>query len=187
MLPSLQHFKGRKACWSFGMGLEQTHKQEFKIKSTCTTKKRERLVQVEHKWCDGFSKDKFKHKLYTAHNLWEEAPLCSLQYILKLFTGTTSKWHFFLRFSSASPNFGTFVVLKLWMLISFSNQFVWNKQVHYFITLKKIFLVVYCAPIRDNLTPVLRGFVVGSQIFNLTFALSFDHNSCISCLNEQCV
>jgi hypothetical protein len=78
MLPSLQHFKGRKACWSFGMGLEQTHKQEFKIKSTCTTKKRERLVQVEHKWCDGFSKDKFKHKLYTAHNLWEEAPLCSL-------------------------------------------------------------------------------------------------------------
>jgi hypothetical protein len=41
-------------------------------------------------------------------------------------------------------------------------------------------------PIRNHLTPALRGFVVGSQILNLTPDLSFDHNSCISSLNEQC-
>jgi len=48
------------------------------MKSTCTTKKKGRLVQVECKWCDELSKDNFKHKLYMAHNLWEEAPLPSL-------------------------------------------------------------------------------------------------------------
>ncbi len=32
MFPNLQHFKGKKACWSFGMGLKRIHKQEFKIK-----------------------------------------------------------------------------------------------------------------------------------------------------------
>jgi hypothetical protein len=31
------------------------------------------LVQVEWKWCDGFSGDNLKHKFYTACNLWEEA------------------------------------------------------------------------------------------------------------------
>jgi hypothetical protein len=41
-------------------------------------------------------------------------------------------------------------------------------------------------PIKDHLTLALRRFVVGSQIPNLTPNLSFDHNSCISCLNEQC-
>jgi len=35
-------------------------------------------MQVEWKWRDEFSKENFKHKLYTAYNLWEEAPLPSL-------------------------------------------------------------------------------------------------------------
>jgi hypothetical protein len=35
-------------------------------------------MQIEWKWCDEFSKDNLKHKLYMAHNLWEEAPLPSL-------------------------------------------------------------------------------------------------------------
>jgi hypothetical protein len=35
-------------------------------------------MQVERKWCGKLNKDNFKHKLYTAHNLWEEAPLPSL-------------------------------------------------------------------------------------------------------------
>jgi hypothetical protein len=38
---------------------------------------------------------------------------------------------------------------------------------------------------RPHLTFPLKGFVVGSQILNLTPALSFDHNSCKSGLNEQ--
>jgi hypothetical protein len=60
------------------MGLRRTHKQEFKMKSTSSTKKRRRLVQVEHKWCDGFNRDNLKHKFNMVHNLWEEAPLSSL-------------------------------------------------------------------------------------------------------------
>jgi hypothetical protein len=48
------------------------------MKSSYTIKKRKWLVQVEWKWCDEFSKDNFKYKLYMARNLWEEAPLPSL-------------------------------------------------------------------------------------------------------------
>jgi hypothetical protein len=50
MFPNSQHFAGWRACWSFEMGLKWTHKQEFKMKSTYTTKKKGRLVQVEWKW-----------------------------------------------------------------------------------------------------------------------------------------
>ncbi len=109
------------------MGLGQTYKQEFKMKSTYTTKKRRRLVQVEWKWCDKLSRDNFKHKLYMAHNLWEEAPLPSLQYTMSMSMGITSKCHFSPRLPSESPKIGTFVVAKLWTLISFSNQvFFWK-------------------------------------------------------------
>jgi len=48
------------------------------MKSTYTTKDKRRLMQIEWKWCDEFSKDNLKHKLYMPHNLWEEAPLPSL-------------------------------------------------------------------------------------------------------------
>jgi hypothetical protein len=60
------------------------------MKSTYTTKERRWLMQVECKWCAKFSKDNFKHKFYTAHNLWEEAPLPSLKY-LWLSIGATFK------------------------------------------------------------------------------------------------
>ncbi len=43
------------------MGLRQTHKQEFKMKSTYTTKDKRRLMQIEWKWCDELSKDNLKH------------------------------------------------------------------------------------------------------------------------------
>jgi hypothetical protein len=75
MFPNSQHFRGRKVCWSSEMGLGQTHKRKFNMRSTCTTKKRGQLVQVEWKWCDGLSKDNLKHKLYTTYNLCEETPL----------------------------------------------------------------------------------------------------------------
>ncbi len=35
-------------------------------------------MYVEWKWCDKLNKDDLKHKLYTAHNLQEKAPLPSL-------------------------------------------------------------------------------------------------------------
>jgi hypothetical protein len=60
------------------MGLGQTHKQEFKMKSTYITKERGRLMQIECKWCGGLNKDNFKHKFYMAHNLQKETPFPSL-------------------------------------------------------------------------------------------------------------
>jgi hypothetical protein len=39
---------------------------------------------------------------------------------------------------------------------------------------------VWHTSIRAHLTLVLKGFVVGSTISNLTPSLSFDHNSCVS-------
>jgi hypothetical protein len=83
------------------MGLGQTDKQEFKMKSTCTTKKKRWLVQVEWKSCDGLSRGNFKHKFYTTHNLRKEAPLPSLiiyyvplhgDYIQMSFFPETPKW-----------------------------------------------------------------------------------------------
>jgi hypothetical protein len=59
------------------MGLGQIHKQKFKMKSTCTTKERGRLVQVECKWYDILNRDNLKHKIYTACHLWKEALLPS--------------------------------------------------------------------------------------------------------------
>jgi hypothetical protein len=35
-------------------------------------------MQIEHKWCNKFNKDNLKLKLYTSHNIWEEAPFPSL-------------------------------------------------------------------------------------------------------------
>ncbi len=82
---------------------------------------------------------------------------------------------------------GTLVVSKLWMSISFSNQIcLEHVRALSYSPQKNIFKGVSHAPIRDHLTFILRGFVIRSQIFNLTPALSFDHNSCILGLNEQC-
>jgi len=46
--------------------------------STYTTKEVGHLMQVECKWRGGLDKDNLKHKIYMAHNLWEEAPFPSL-------------------------------------------------------------------------------------------------------------
>ncbi len=47
MLLNSQYFEGRKACWSSEMKLKQTHKEKFKMRSTCITKKIRQLMQVE--------------------------------------------------------------------------------------------------------------------------------------------
>ncbi len=100
--------------------------------------------------------------------------------------GATSKWHFFLGFSSGSPKIGTFVVSKFWTLISFSNQFLLeHMKVIFYSFQKNLSKGVLHAPIEDHLTPALRGFAIRSQIPNLTPNPYFDHNSCISNLNEQ--
>jgi len=45
-LPNSQHFRARRACLSSGMGLGRTHKREFRMKSTCITKKRGRYCKL---------------------------------------------------------------------------------------------------------------------------------------------
>jgi hypothetical protein len=43
------------------MGLERTHKREFKVGSTYITKKIKQLIHVEWKWCDELIKDNLSH------------------------------------------------------------------------------------------------------------------------------
>jgi hypothetical protein len=64
------------------MGLKQTHKQEFDLKLTNTIEQKKQLMQVGYKWSSGLNKDNFKLKLYMACNIWEEAPLPYLKYML---------------------------------------------------------------------------------------------------------
>jgi len=104
------------------MELGQTHKVEFKMRSTYTTKKRGRLLQVKLKWCGEFSRDNLKHKIYTALNLWKETPFPSLYNTMCFSARTTSKRHFSLRVPSASPKTRILVLPKLWKFISFSNK-----------------------------------------------------------------
>jgi hypothetical protein len=73
------------------------------------------------------------------------------------------------------------------MLISSSNQTCFeHARAIFYIPQKDFSNGVLNPPIEDHLTPTLREFVVGNQIPNLTPNPSFDHNSCISNLNEQC-
>jgi hypothetical protein len=168
------------------MGLGRIHKQKFKIKSTYTMKKRRRLMQVKWKWCGGLSRDNLKHKLYMACNLWEEALLPSLLYTLCLSMGTTSKCHFLLRPPNGNPKIGTFVVPKLWTFIYFSNQIFKKSKGNFLEPLKRSFQRCITCPNYTSFDPAFKGFMVESQISNLTLAPSFDHISCKSGLNEQC-
>ncbi len=81
-------------------------------------------MQVEWKWCGGLRKDNLKHKLYMACSLWKESPLPSLYYNFYLFVGIKSKCHFSPKVPSGSPKIWTLVVPKLWMFISFLNEFL---------------------------------------------------------------
>jgi hypothetical protein len=63
----------------------------------------------------------------------------------------------------------------------FLNQaFLDNKKVIFYNFQKDLSNSVLHAPIKYHLTPSLRGFE------NLILDFSFDHNSCLSSLNEQC-
>ncbi len=125
------------------------------MRSTCTTKKRRQLVQVEWKWCNGVSRDNLKHKLYKTCNLWKEAPLPSLYKIMCFFARTISKCHFPSKLPSGSPKTRTFFVPKLWMLISFSNQVYFGNARAISLALKKIFPKMYSTPHSELILPLL--------------------------------
>jgi hypothetical protein len=94
----------------------------------------------------------------------------------------------FLRLRNESPKTKTLIILKFWnTFISSSNQtFSEHVRAISYNFLKYIFNGLLHIPIRNHLTPALWGFMVRSQIPNLIFGHSLDHNSCILGLNEQC-
>ncbi len=86
-----------------------------------------------------------------------------------------------------TPKIGTIVISKLWTFISYSKQTSLEHARGIFYNPQKFpSNGVLHASIGDHLILSLKGFLVGSQIFNLIINFSFDHNSCILHLNEQC-
>jgi hypothetical protein len=84
---------------------------------------------------------------------------------------------FFFGLLSGSPKFGILVVPKLWTFISSSSQACLGHA-----------SAISYSPQKDlfnNLLHPLKVFVVQNQILNLTRDRFFNHNSCISGLNEQ--
>jgi hypothetical protein len=78
------------------------------MKSTYTTQERGWSMQVECKWCDGLSKDNFKHKLYMALQPFGRGttPLLIIYYVT--LRGGYIQMTLFLEI----PKIGTFVVPK---------------------------------------------------------------------------
>jgi hypothetical protein len=121
------------------MGLGWTHKQKFKMKSTCTTKKRGRLVQIECKWCNEFNKNNLKHKLCTTHTLeGGTTPLLIVNFV------TLRKGYIQMTFFPKTPKIGTFVVLTFWTFIYSLNQVFLEHAKALFNSLQKIFSMMYC-------------------------------------------
>ncbi len=127
MFLCLQHFKGRKVCYNSKMGLGWTHKQEFKIKSTCTTNEKRWLMQVECKWFGGF-KGTTLNTSFTWPATFGRRP-SSLPYnILHDSPWSYIQMTFFPRLSSGHPKIGTFIVSKLWTLIFISNKICFENE-----------------------------------------------------------
>jgi len=100
--------------------------------------------------------------------------------------GITCKCHFPPRFPNESPKIGIRVVPKLQTFISFSNQVYFENMKAISYSPQKDFSTCITCTDDNSLDPYFQGFVVESQIPNLTIALFKNHNSCKSCLNEQC-
>jgi len=80
-----------------------------------------------------------------------------------------------------------FAIPKFWMFIYLLNQTFFEHVMTRTYSFRKYFSIdVLQVLIKHHLTLNLRGFMVKSQILNLTPSPYFDHNSCISSLNEQC-
>ncbi len=114
------------------------------MKSTYTIKNKCQLMRIKWKWCGKFS----KHKLYTAPQplggsttpflIIYFMPLCGDYVQMSLF-----------------PKIGTFIILKLWMLISFSNQVCFENAKEIYYILKKIFPMVYSITQSNLMGPFL--------------------------------
>jgi hypothetical protein len=120
------------------------------MRSTCTTKKRGWSVQVEWKWCSGLNRDNLQHKLYTTHNLWEEAPPPPYN----IFYASPRGLHLNVTF----PQDSQVGVPKLGLLLSQNFGHLYHSQIesflrvrgHYYIALENLFSMVY-STLQSNL------------------------------------
>ncbi len=141
-------------------------------------------MQVEYKWCDSIgtiSSTSFTQPITFGrrHHYPPYSILCDYLW------GLHPNEFFSPRLPSGSPKIVTFVVLKLWMFICSSNQTCLKHEREISYSLQKdLSKNVLRASIKDYLTPNIKGFVIVSQIPNLTLGPSFDHNWCILGLNE---
>jgi hypothetical protein len=140
-------------------------------------------MQIECKWCSRLSRHSLKHKLYVICDLYEEASLPS--FLCDSLQGYIQMALFFRDSQKEIPKLGPLLSWNFGR--SYLPQFkpFWSIWGNYFIALKWYFQHYITCPNQNYLTLILRGFVVGSQIPNLTPNPSFDHNSCILCLNEH--
>jgi hypothetical protein len=113
------------------------------MKSTCKTKERGQLVQIECKWCNKLNRDNLKHKFYMTYNFWEEAPLPSIIiYSMTFHKGYIQMTLFFRTPKWESQNWD-FYCFEFWTLISSSNQvFLEHARAISYIP-QKIFPTVY--------------------------------------------
>jgi hypothetical protein len=121
--------------------------------------------------------------------LGEGTTLVPKIYFVTFHRGYIQMAFFFLALPSGNPKIGvTFIIPKFWLFIYFSNQTCLEhvKAISHSLQ-KNIYNGAWHAPIRAYLTLAIKEFVVKNQILNLTLDSSFDHNSCISNFNEQCV
>ncbi len=92
---SLAHntWRGRRACWSSGMGLGRIDKL---IHSHGPAHNPHKVVsaQLEHLWCWDSHRQHGHTRLTTART-WGKPPPSPLQYSLRRSAETTSKWLFF--------------------------------------------------------------------------------------------
>ncbi len=66
------------------------------------------------------------------------------------------------------------------------NKLVWNKQRQYLITLKNIFSTMYYKLQSKIIWPLIQGIYGWESNSQFDSKYFFNHDSCISSLNEQC-
>jgi hypothetical protein len=82
------------------------------------------------------------------------------------------------------PKLGLLLSQIFWRLYLPQIELFWSMQGWYLIALKKIFPMMYFTPQSKIIWPLLLGDLWSGIKISIWLNLSFDHNSCISGLNE---
>jgi hypothetical protein len=143
-------------------------------------------MQVERKWCDGLSKTTSSTSFTQPATFGRRhhSPTYSIFY--DSLWGLHPNGIFFKSLKWESQNWDFCCLKTLDIRIFLKSSFFWDHARALYYSQKDISNGVSHVPIKNHLTLALRGFLVENQILNLVLDPSFDHNSCILGLNEQC-